>query len=731
MTPHGQNESDRMPSVSGPSLGSAGGSVPPEVEGYEIIRILGEGGMGIVYLAHQKQPIQRQVALKVIKAGMDSKEVVARFEVERQALALLDHPNIAQVYDAGATGDGRPYFAMEYVKGLPITEYCDREKLNIQDRLRLFKHVCEGLQHAHHKGIIHRDMKPSNIVAYTEGDEPVAKIIDFGVAKAIGQPLTGRTLCTEAGQFVGTPEYMSPEQADTTAQDIDTRSDIYSLGTVLYELLTGALPFDSETLREGGAEHIRHVIRDENPKTPSTRLTSLGERATRIAQNRRTQVGTLAKRLHRELEWIPLKAMRKDRARRYRSVAEVADDVQRYLDGTPLIAGPESVVYLIRKFVVRNRAFVAGAGLALIVLLASIILSTFFAVRAEYALGDERVLSDWVRQHFFAAIDPAAIEDHNLTLRPMLDAASDSLKRRPLERPLVEAWIRQKILGETYQKLGLHEEAEAHLQHALNLYRAGLGVKCPAAVACMVDLGWVQYSQGRYEQAIRLLADAVDIGKTLPGVEPANLLLSLYLLGCAYLAQDRLDYARQTFAAALDVGRRVLGPEHPATLDLLDNLSNLYYSRSLYADAEPLCREVVFVRCRLDPNDYSTLRSMSTLVALGIKQGHPEAVAVTARRAFDTSCQILGEDAELTLILANNLGVICMEQKRYDEAERLLQKAAEGQSRMLGGYNPKTIGHLVELYKECGRLDEIDSWRAKLPPSENVDDGLDDRRDQR
>jgi len=243
---------------------------------YALLSILGEGGMGIVYLAEQKHPIRRQVALKVIKPGMDSKRVIARFEAERQALALLDFPNIARVYDADTTETGRPYFVMEYVKGLPITDYCDQHKLTIEERLNLFRQVCLAVHHAHQKGIIHRDIKPSNILVSTEDDKATPKIIDFGVAKAIAQPLTERTLATEDSQLLGTPEYMSPEQADMANEDIDTRSDIYSLGVLLYVLLTGVLPFDSDTLRTGGIERIRQIIRETDPKTPSTRLPNSG-----------------------------------------------------------------------------------------------------------------------------------------------------------------------------------------------------------------------------------------------------------------------------------------------------------------------------------------------------------------------------------------------------------------------------------------------------------------------
>ena len=359
---------------------------------YKLLSVLGEGGMGVVHLAEQQQPIRRQVALKVIKPGMDSKRVIARFEAERQALALLDHANIARVHDAGTTEHGRPYFVMEYVKGLPITEYSDKHKLTIEDRLDLFLQVCHAVHHAHQKGIIHRDIKPSNILVSMVDDQAVPKIIDFGIAKATSRPLTDSTLFTEQGQLVGTPEYMSPEQAEMANQDIDTRSDIYSLGVVLYQLLTGALPFSSDTLREGGIDQARKIICEQEPRTPSTRLTSLGDEAETVAQRRQTDVASLARLLHRELEWIPLKAVRKDRTRRYRSAAEFADDIDNYLRGAPLIAGPESVTYRVGKFAHRHRVPALAVGSAAIVLILATLISTIsyaLAVRAR-GISEER-----------------------------------------------------------------------------------------------------------------------------------------------------------------------------------------------------------------------------------------------------------------------------------------------------------------------------------------------------
>jgi WD40 repeat protein len=365
---------------------------------YELLKLIGEGGMGLVYLAEQKEPVKRKVALKIVKLGMDTKQVVARFEAERQALALLDHPNIAHVFDAGTTEVGRPYFVMEYVRGMSITAYCDEYKLNIEQRLRLFEQVCEAIHHAHQKGIIHRDIKPSNILVSVHGDRAVPKIIDFGIAKAITQPLTDKTFVTFQGQLLGTPEYMSPEQVDLAIQDIDTRSDIYALGVALYELLTGVLPFERESLAHLGFAEVQRTIRELEPASPSVRLTNLGKQGKTIAASRGTQLIALARRLHRELEWIPLKAMRKDRCRRYRSASEMADDIQNYLTGRPLIAGPETAVYRAQKFVRKHAGSVTTVALVTVAVLLGLVASVIFGCRAERARQQETAARTQVEQ---------------------------------------------------------------------------------------------------------------------------------------------------------------------------------------------------------------------------------------------------------------------------------------------------------------------------------------------
>src|SRR5271165_5937674 len=339
---------------------------------YKLLEQIGEGGFGLVFMAEQQHLVRRKVALKVLKPGMDTRQVIARFEAERQALALMDHPNIARVLDAGETASGRPHFVMELVKGAPITDYCDQNRLTTRERLALFAHVCQAVQHAHHKGIIHRDIKPSNVLVTLHDDVPVVKVIDFGIAKALGQQLTDKTLVTGFLQMIGTPMYMSPEQAQLSGLDIDTRSDIYSLGVLLYELLAGVTPFDRERMRTAGYDEMRRIIREEDPPSPSTRLSTLGQTAVTVSAQRQSDPKRLSRLLRGELDWIVMKALDKDRNRRYETANELARDVDRYLNDEPVAACPPSSWYRFRKFTRRHKVGLQiTAAAALVLLLAA------------------------------------------------------------------------------------------------------------------------------------------------------------------------------------------------------------------------------------------------------------------------------------------------------------------------------------------------------------------------
>ena len=439
---------------------------------YTLRELIGEGGMGLVFVAEQQQPVRRKVALKVIKPGMDSRQVIARFEAERQALALMDHPNIARVLDAGTTASGRPYFVMELVKGVPLTEYCDQNRLTPRQRLELFLPICHAVQHAHQKGIIHRDLKPANILVTLHDVTPVVKVIDFGVAKAVGRQLTDKTIYTCMAQFLGTPLYMSPEQAGLSGLDVDTRSDIYSLGVLLYELLTGTTPFESDTLRRAGYDEMRRMIREDEPPRPSTRLSTLEKGVlTTISERRNIDARKLHHDLRGDIDWIVMKALEKDRNRRYESASALAADVQRYLNDEPVEACPPSVRYRLRKFARRNREVLVTGGIVAAVLVAATAVSTWQAIKARDAEGratneaalaraaEKRATSEAAVAHAVSdflqtdllkrATDAPQLDEDfggepNLTVREALNRASARIGQRFQDQPLVEAASRRQ-----------------------------------------------------------------------------------------------------------------------------------------------------------------------------------------------------------------------------------------------------------------------------------------------
>jgi len=678
---------------------------------YKLLSVLGEGGMGIVYLAEQQEPIRRRVALKVIKPGMDSARVIARFEAERQALALLDHPNIAHVHDAGTTDNGRPYFVMEYVKGLPITEHSDRHKLTIEDRLNLFLQVCHAVHHAHQKGIIHRDIKPSNILVSVQEDEAIPKIIDFGVAKAIAQPLTERTLATEESQLLGTPEYMSPEQADMASEDIDTRSDIYSLGVLLYVLLTGVLPFEHETLRKGGIEQIRKMIRETDPKTPSTRLTRLGEEAQKIAENRRTEIRTLAKHLHKELEWIPLKAMRKDRAERYRSASELADDIENYLRGNPLIAGPLTAAYRLKKFVRRHKALVTGIAAVLAVLVAGVIISVSFAVKAEHARAEAQAVSNFLQRSVLASLNLRDAMGKEITVRSILDTTSQELEGRFQDQPLFEANVRT-ILSSAYGVLGLFESAELHAKRAFEIRRTQLGTEHISTVWSCFQIGWLYMLQGRFYEAEPLLTKVLARFKLARGERHVDRLFCMAFLGWVYIYQGRFSEAEELFTEALAAAQRVEGAEHPLARLLMHGLACTHRIQGRYEEAERLYLSGLGISRRLrSERDQDTLFLVHGLGELRRAQGRYDEAEKLLHEALANRREAWGEEHPDTLVTMAELGWLYHSQGQYEDAEALLDEALEGARRVVGDEWVTTtycMHGLGTLYLSQGGHDEAD-----------------------
>jgi len=699
---------------------------------YKLLSVLGEGGMGMVYLAEQEGQIKRRVALKVIKPGMDSKRVIARFETERQTLALLDHPNIAQVYDAGTTESGRPYFVMEYVKGLPITEYCDRHKLSIEDRLALFQKVCAGLHHAHQKGIIHRDIKPSNILVSTQDDQAVPKVIDFGVAKALAQPLTERTLATEDSQLLGTPEYMSPEQVDMANEDVDTRSDIYSLGVLLYVLLTGVLPFDSDTLRTGGIEHIRQIIRETYPKTPSTRLTKLGEEAKKLAESRRTEIHYLAKHLRKELEWIPMKAMRKDRSERYRSATELADDIENYLNGIPLIAGPPGTGYRIKKFVRRNRVLVVSTTTLLIVLVMGVLASTILAVGQARARADMKLIIDFLEKDVLGAAKEARVGE--ATIGFMLDSASDELDTRFKDKPLIKARL-CRTLGEIHRKLGDYEKATHFISRAIDIYEQYCGESHPDTIAAMGHIGWVYVKQEKFHDMQKLFQKLIEVKQQELDIKhPWG---DMHGLAVAYYGLGRYKDAELLFNEILQIVERLgqgedllvrhvksvlasvytaLGKYNEAELLYKEyriytwDIANMYRLQKRFAEAESLIKETLQdQRVKIGERHFHTLASEYILARIYIDQNRLDEAEILTSESLQIAREQLREAHPLTLRFINTRALLHMKKEEYDKAEKLFNEALRDQQNELGEEHPDTLdtkNNLALLHIKQGNYEQ-------------------------
>lgn len=715
---------DSLPTVSFPGLDRPGAEhIGSQLGPYKLLSVLGEGGFGVVYSAEQSHPLKRSVALKIIKAGMDTKQMVARFEGERQALALLDHPNIAQVYDAGATATGRPYFVMEQIRGAPITRHCDSHKLSIEERLQLFIHVCDGVQHAHQKGIIHRDIKPSNILVVLDGKKATPKIIDFGIAKILTEPLAKQTLFTAQGQLIGTPEYMSPEQAAANVQDIDTRSDIYSLGVLLYELLTGTLPFDRRCLEHSGFAEILRIIQEEDPPYPSARLSGLGEEAVSIAKKRRTHVAALANRLHKELEWIPLMAMRKEKSRRYQSALNLADDIQNYLSGIPLIAGPESKSYRFNKFMRRNRVLVTGIAAVLLVLVVGIVVSGLFAVgqaRARIAEEEQRQIADrqaeiseavneFLVNDLLASVDPDTSRGREITVREIFDSTAENLKGKFTHEPHVKVSI-HLLLGIAYGKLGDYTAGEQQLERALQICGQEYGEQHHTTLHAMSSMAFIYWRQSRYKEAETLCEKTLKLRRLVLGEQHQDTLTSMHDLAVVYYHQGRNKEAESLHVKVLELRRHLLGQEHQDTMASAVGLANVYIGQSRHAEAEPLYTEALEQEKELLGADHpSTLINRANLALLYREQARYEEAEQLCIQSLEIQRRVFGDDHQPALVTLNTLAGIYVLTGRYDKAEPLLAEGVETGTRVLGKEHPITIAlmnSLAQAYRYLKRYDK-------------------------
>jgi non-specific serine/threonine protein kinase/serine/threonine-protein kinase len=626
---------------------------------------------------------------------MDTRDVIARFETERQALAVMDHPNIAKVFDGGATETGRPYFVMELVRGVPITEYCDKHKLTTRERLELFIQVCQAVQHAHQKGVIHRDLKPTNVLVVVQEDKPIPKIIDFGIAKAIGHRLTERTLFTEQGQLIGTPEYMSPEQAEMSGLDVDTRSDIYSLGIMLYELLVGVLPFDGQDLRSGGIGKIQRIIRETDPPKASSRLSGLDDTQTSIAEHRKTDPISLCKELKGDLDWIIMKAMEKDRTRRYESANGLTVDIQRYLNNEPILARPPSTGYRLRKFIRRHKMGVMAAVLvafALVIGVAGLTIGLKEAVKAKNEALQQTAKVEAINEFLNSMLsspDPSK-DGRDVKVIDILDNAGEKIGESFKDKQEIEASVRY-TLGKTYDAIGVYEKSVAELERALNIQKRILGLDHPDTLNTMNSLSTVFIRMGKYAEAESILRETVSRRKQVLGAEHQQTIISMHNLGVVYYYQGKFKEAESVGRETLEVRKKVLGENHPDTIFSLENLAIALSGQEKRKEAEKIYSEAKEKATRIfGSNHPTTLRIMHNLACeLNHLKKYQESETLFLE-TLEKQKKVFGPDHPDTIITMANLADLLNNMARFHEAETLSREALEKEKRVFGIDHPLT-----------------------------------------
>jgi eukaryotic-like serine/threonine-protein kinase len=713
-------------------------SMPNETPGtviagkYKLLERIGEGGMGSVWMAQQTEPVKRHVAVKLIKTGMDSKQVIARFEAERQALAVMDHPNIAKILDGGVSEKGAPYFVMELVKGVPITKYCDEHKLTPRQRLELFVPVCQAIQHAHQKGIIHRDIKPSNVMVAPYDDTPVPKVIDFGVAKATGQSLTDQTLNTGFGGIAGTPQYMSPEQATLNNLDIDTRSDIYSLGVLLYELLTGGPPFAQKDLEKAGMLEMLRVIREEEPPRPSTKL-STADALPSLSASRGTEPKKLTGILRNELDWIVMKALEKDRTRRYETANGFAADINRYLAGEPVNAHPPSAGYRMKKFLRKHKGPAIAASLIALALIGGIIGTGWGLARADQARAREtqraegerlakeaaqrreaetKAVLDFVENKVFAAARPKDQEGgqgYEVKLADAIAAALPSLEKSFTDQPLIEARLRM-TLGKSFSYLGKHERAEQQYHRARDLYTAKLGPDHSDTLASMMGLAVTYSDLGRHPEALTLREETLKLVMAKLGPDHPDTLSNMNNLAISYTDLGRYLEALALREETLKLRKAKLGPDHPLTLTCMSNLAISYEVLGRHREALTLGEETLKLRkAKLGPNHPDTLASMNNLANSYETLGRHQEALTLREETLKLKKAKLGPDHPDTLLTMTNLANSYAGLGRLPEALTLREETLKLKKAKLGPDHPDTLNSMNNLaysYRDVGRHPE-------------------------
>ncbi len=688
---------------------------------YRLLKKLGEGGMGQVWLAEQTAPLQRQVALKLIKVGMYDDSVLHRFQSERQSLAIMEHPSIAKVFDAGATADGQLYFVMEYVPGVPITDYCDQKRLKIRERLELFVKVCDGVQHAHQKAIIHRDLKPANILVAELDGKPIPRIIDFGLAKAAMPQAVAETMFTQVGAFVGTPGYMSPEQADPNVQDVDTRTDVYSLGVVLYVLLTGFLPFDTKQWEKQPLYEVLRRLREEEPRRPSTKTAMEKESSTRTAEMRGTEPKQLVSLLHGDLDCITMKALEKDRARRYGTPSELATDIGRHLNHEPVVARPASAGYRLQKYIRRHRMGVAVAA-GLVLLLAGFAVMQAVQLRRITRERDRANRITDFMTGMFKVSDPSEARGNSITAREILDKASKEIDAGLAKDPELQAQM-MRVMGNVYVSLGLYPRARSLLERAVDIRRRVLGPEHPDTLLSMNDLAENEYFDSHTSVAAKLYSEILGIERRVLGPEHPQTLRSMDMLALALDAEGHYADAEKLQRQVLEVIRRIRGPEHQNTLSSMVDLAFTLQHEGRYPEAEKLQKEAVDIARRvLGPEHPMTVVSMSTLGMTLDGEGHYAEAEKMEREALNIGRRVLGPEHPQTLWSMDWLAKVLAHENRYVEAQKMEDQTLDIRRRVLGPEHPDTAVSMYSLACIAAREGKRDEALSVM--REAVDHGL-------